>query len=107
MEAADRAVLELRGALGEELGLGRLLRREEVRVSGGGGGGGERAPVELGEDPAEEVGVELHLLDGRLDDLQPERVAGAHALHVRRQEVVRQEPHLAFSHPLELSAAAR
>lgn len=94
VDAADGAALDVGGALGEDLLLGRLLLGEELGEADRAGGGDERAPVDLGEEAPDEVGVELHLLGAPLGRLQRQRVAGGRAPDVRRQHVVRQEPHL-------------
>lgn len=94
VDAADGASLDVGGAVGEDLLLGGLLVGEELREADRAGGGDERAPVDLGEETADEVGVELHLLGAPVGRLQRQRVAGGCAPDVRRQHVVRQEPHL-------------
>lgn len=67
---------------------------EELREAEGLGGGDERGPVDLGEHAAEELRVGLRLLGRPLHHLQLQRVARHRAPRVRRQHVVRQEPHL-------------
>ena len=89
VDAADGAALDVGGALGEDLLLGRLLLGEELGEAERPGGGDEGAPVDLGEEAAEEVGVELHLLGHPLGRLQLQRVAGRRATDVGRQHVVR------------------
>jgi hypothetical protein len=99
VDAADGAALDVGGALGEDLLLGGLLLGEELWETKRPGGGDERAPVDLGEEAAEEVGVELHLLGHPLGRLQFQRVAGRRAPDVGRQHVVSQEPHLSLGRP--------
>lgn len=94
VEAAERAALVGGGALGGELGVGGGRLGEELREAEGLGGGDERGPVDLGEHAAEELRVGLHLLGRPLHHLQLQRVARHRAPRVRRQHVVRQEPHL-------------
>lgn len=82
VDAADGAALDVGGALGEDLLLGGLLLGEKLGEAERAGGGDERAPVDLREEAADEVGVEVHLLGHPLGRLQLQRVAGRRATDV-------------------------
>lgn len=82
VDAADGAALDVGGALGEDLLLGGLLLGEQLGEAERAGGGDERAPVDLREEAADEVGVEVHLLGHPLGRLQLQRVAGRRATDV-------------------------
>lgn len=82
VDAADGAALDVGGALGEDLLLGGLLLGEQLGEAERAGGGDERAPVDLREEAADEVGVEVHLLGHPLGRLQLQRVAGRRSTDV-------------------------
>ncbi|CAL9059072.1 unnamed protein product, partial [Musa banksii] len=65
----------------------------KLAVVDGAGGARKGLPFDLGEDVAEKVGVELHLLLDPLLGLQAEGEAVGDALDVAGEHVVCQKPH--------------
>ncbi|KAG6482444.1 hypothetical protein ZIOFF_059075 [Zingiber officinale] len=93
MDLEQRVVEAAKEILGvQHRGVG-LVR--ELAVTDRASGAGEGLPLDLVEDVAEEVDVELHLLFYPLFGLEAEREAIDDALDVAGEHVVGQKPHLA------------